>query len=74
MTLTLTTPAPLGPNATLLTGAGDGTGLLVAQTTTNQANSYSNKDLVPLPSVWGPPGDPPNTAVQNLPPAGHGGL
>jgi hypothetical protein len=40
LTLTLTTPAPLGPQATLLMGAGDGTGLALTQTT-NQGNSYA---------------------------------
>ncbi len=40
VTLTLTTPSPLGPYATLLMGAGDGTGVLLVQTT-NQGNSYS---------------------------------
>lgn len=40
VTLTLTTPAPLSSNATLLMGAGDGTGLLMVETT-NQADSYS---------------------------------
>jgi hypothetical protein len=40
VTLTLTTPSALGPHATLLMGAGDGTGLYLVQTT-NQANAYS---------------------------------
>ena len=40
VTLTLTTPAPLGPRATLMMSAGDGSDLLLVQTT-NQTNNYS---------------------------------
>ncbi len=40
VTLTLTTPAPLGPYATLMMGAGDGSNLGLVQTT-NHAASYS---------------------------------
>jgi hypothetical protein len=40
VTLTLTAPAPLGSHASLLMGKGDGSNLLLVQTT-NQGNTYS---------------------------------
>jgi len=44
VTLTLTSPAPLGPNALLMMGAGDGSNLRLVQTT-NQLTSYSTTIL-----------------------------
>jgi hypothetical protein len=62
VTLTLTAPAALGAYATLMMGAGDGTGLNLVQTAT-QANTYSTT-LFHFSSGW--MSDPDASSMQNL--------
>ena len=57
LTLTLTPPAPLGPNALLLMGAGDGTNLRLVQTT-NQPTGYSTTILHFSSGAASDPSDP----------------
>ncbi len=70
VTLTLTAPSAPGSHATLLTGAGDGTGLLMVATT-NQANAYTTTLFHFSSGSFTDPSDPQwtNYVNENLPQA-----